>query len=88
MASKDREEGAGTGTTKMSDAVEVADSKVKNDRKGPRSGRIRTGLLLVGSALLGGIAVALWNRRSLTDIQNQAQEKGTKPKAIEDDAIY
>jgi hypothetical protein len=32
----------------------------------------RTGLLLTTSAALGGIAVALWNRRSLERIRQQA----------------
>lgn len=31
----------------------------------------RTGLLLVTSAALGGIAVAIWNRRTLAQIRQQ-----------------
>jgi uncharacterized membrane protein YebE (DUF533 family) len=31
----------------------------------------KTALLLAGSAAFGGLAVALWNRRELTQMQNQ-----------------
>ena len=72
----------------MSDPAEIIDSKENNEEKAPRSAHFRTGLLVVGSALLGGIAVALWNRRSLTDIQKQAQEKGPELDPVDDDAIY
>ncbi|HTZ89042.1 MAG TPA: hypothetical protein VMA71_01800 [Alloacidobacterium sp.] len=72
----------------MQDPVEVADSNKESHQKEPRSGRFRTGLLIIGSALLGGIAVALWNRRSLTDMQSKVQEKDAKPLPVDDDAIY
>lgn len=43
----------------------------ENQRRSPR-GFWRTGLLLTTSAALGGIAVALWNRRSLERIRQKA----------------
>jgi hypothetical protein len=75
-------------TTDRRESDNAYDSKGVNAPNEPRSGRLRTGLLIVGSALFGGIAVALWNRRTLTKMQNPAPEKGQKQPAIEDDAIY
>jgi hypothetical protein len=76
----------------MPDAIEATDSKERNDQKEPRNSRLRTGLLVVGSALLGGIAVALWNRRSLADIQNEArnqsEDQAQKSIQVDEDAIY
>jgi hypothetical protein len=72
----------------MSDALEPIDSKKENDQKEPRNSRLRTGLLVMGSALLGGIAVAVWNRRSLTDIRNQPEEPRSKAPSVDNDAIY
>jgi hypothetical protein len=71
----------------MQDSVETADSKREIEQKESRPSRFRTGFLVVGSALLGGIAVALWNRRSLADIRNQAPEKEPGPHPASDDAI-
>ncbi len=34
------------------------------------TGRLGTGLLLLTSAALGGIAVAVWNRRALVQLRN------------------
>lgn len=39
--------------------------------KGTVGGFWRTGLLLTSSAALGGIAVAIWNRRSLARMRQQ-----------------
>ena len=72
----------------MQDLVETTDSKEKKDQKEQHSSRLKTGLLVVGSALLGGIAVALWNRRSLAEIRNQSPEKDSDPPSGGDDAIY
>jgi hypothetical protein len=72
----------------MQDSVETIDNKDNSDQKGPRASRLRTGLLVIGSALLGGIAMALWNRRSLTEIRNQPPESGPKPLPPDDNAIY
>jgi hypothetical protein len=35
---------------------------------------VRSGLLLATSAALGGIAVAIWNRRTLADIRRPSDE--------------
>jgi len=72
----------------MSNPAQVIDSNSNEVDKETRSTRLRTGLLVLGSALFGGIAVVLWNRRTLTNIQNQCQDKAQKPISIDDDAIY
>jgi hypothetical protein len=48
--------------------------------------RLRTGLLMLSSALLGGIAFAIWNRRQISNIQQAPVEPGTS--SADDDAIY
>lgn len=50
--------------------------------------RIPTGLLLVASAFLGGIAVVFWNRRTLTTMKNRDQNSPEKPSQVDEDAIY
>ena len=72
----------------MPDSTEATDNKTDSVQKERGPNRLKTGLLVVGSALLGGIAVALWNRRSLTDIRNQPEEPGPKPPLPDDNAIY
>lgn len=39
----------------------------------PRLQAFRTGLLIAGSALLGGLAVVLWNRSSLSKLRQSAE---------------
>jgi hypothetical protein len=39
----------------------------------------RNALILLASAALGGVAVALWNRRELTQIQDQIQNERINP---------
>lgn len=68
----------------MKEPDQVIDSKEKD----VNSGRLRTGLLLFGSAVFGGIAVALWNRRTLGKMQNPPTETPKKISPVEDDAIY
>jgi hypothetical protein len=52
----------------------------------------RTLLMLAGSALLGGTAVALWNRRALSEIQehsrqeNYRRDESNQPSASDDAA--
>lgn len=72
----------------MQDTQEATDFKDNKEQKEVRSTRLRTSLLMLGSALVGGIAVVLWNRRSLSEIQNQTKQKNTDSLPIEDDAIY
>jgi hypothetical protein len=40
---------------------------------------VRSGLLVATSAALGGIAVAIWNRRTLADIRRGADENQDFP---------
>ncbi len=44
-----------------------------------------TALLMAGSALLGGIAVALWNRRTLADMRDRRE---AEPLSAADEEIY
>jgi hypothetical protein len=66
----------------------MTDNKIDKAEEEPRSRRLRTGLLVVGSALFGGIAVVLWNRRILASMQNQCRNEPPKPVSVDDDAIY
>jgi hypothetical protein len=43
----------------------------------------RTLLMLAGSALLGGTAVALWNRRALSEIQGHSPARSRQPLDLE-----
>ncbi|MGI8771281.1 MAG: hypothetical protein ACR2JE_07580 [Acidobacteriaceae bacterium] len=47
-----------------------------------QTSRFRTGLLLVSSAALGGIAVAVWNRRLLRELRTSLESaSGGEPAA-------
>jgi len=50
----------------------------------PRFQALRTGLLIAGSALLGGLAVVLWNRSSLSTLR-QPVEPGPLPPTFPDE---
>jgi len=53
--------------------------------------RVRTGVLLAGSALIGCFAVAVWNRKALVSLVRGriAQREDAPPEhAGNDDAIY
>jgi hypothetical protein len=50
----------------------------------PRLQAIRTGLLIAGSALLGGLAVVLWNRSSLSRLR-QPVETASRPSLYPDE---
>lgn len=45
---------------------------------------LRTGLLMAGSALLGGLAVVLWNRKSLASLRQPAAPPN-RPPEIQDE---
>jgi hypothetical protein len=62
------------------EAPGAADKATENPSPAPLGSFWRTGLLLTSSAVLGGIAVAIWNRRSLARIR-QASE--SRPKLAE-----
>lgn len=72
----------------MSDPQQAADSKTHEGRKEVRAEVLRTGLLLLGSAVFGGVAVALWNRRTLAKMQEQPADTQPSPLPVDDDAIY
>jgi cytoskeletal protein RodZ len=72
----------------MSDTAQVPDSGSENPKEEPRRRRFRTGLLVLSSAAFGGLAVALWNRRTLARMQNESQESAPKPVPPDDEAIY
>lgn len=72
----------------MQESVEVVDLKGSNDPRRALPARLKTGLLIAGSALFGGIAVVLWNRRTLAKMQNQTGQKVPKEAMPDEDAIY
>ena len=43
----------------------------------PRKNPLRTALMLAGSAAVGGLAVALWHRRTLTELRRESAAKPT-----------
>ena len=64
---------------------DTADDKlaIDNSQK-PRFHGLRTGLLMAGSALLGGLAVVLWNRKTLANLRQPAASSNQPPE-IEDE---
>ena len=59
----------------------------KPGTESPRKTRfdgLRTGLLMAGSALLGGLAVVLWNRKSLANLRQPAAPSNQPPE-VEDE---
>jgi hypothetical protein len=72
----------------MKKSHQITDSKNNTREEPPSARRLRTGLLLIGSAIFGGIAVAFWNRRTLAKMQGQSQEKVPHPRQIDENAIY
>ena len=50
----------------------------------PRIAGFRTVWLVAGSALLGGLAVVLWNRKTLANLRQPAAESN-RPPAIPDE---
>ncbi|HVW76766.1 MAG TPA: hypothetical protein VHB45_04080 [Alloacidobacterium sp.] len=79
---------SGTGNKDMEKNKKSADSKREEGKKQGREGIIRTSLLILGSAVFGGIAVVLWNRRALTNIQNPPPQSGQESISADSDAIY
>lgn len=62
-----------------------SDSETRTDPPARKSLRIlETGLLVTGSALLGGLAVALWHRKSLSKLRERGEVPAAEP--IEEDA--
>ncbi len=61
----------------------------QNPRGNGFSGRKlwQTALLLAGSAVFGGLAVAFWNRKELAEMRSRVPENQQQPESREDD-IY
>jgi hypothetical protein len=60
------------------------DPETQPDRPAPLGLRIlETGLLVAGSAFLGGLAVAFWHRKSLSKLRQPAIEPHPAP--VEED---
>ena len=66
----------------MNAPVESAEAPVEPTAAPPRQRPFRTGLLIATSALLGGLAVVLWNRNSLLRLRQPPQSG--QPAAPED----
>jgi hypothetical protein len=49
---------------------------------------LRAALLFAGSAALGGLAVALWDRKTLTAMRRKAAEPAPAPPPAPDEDIY
>jgi hypothetical protein len=56
--------------------------------RGSSPSKLQTGLLMISSALLGGIAFAVWNRRQIGSIHSQPVPESQGTNSAEDDAIY
>ena len=72
----------------MSDPDQVVDLKEEDKKQTEKPARTHMGFLPLGSAIFGGIAVALWNRRTLAKMQNRSEESPGNILPLEDDAIY
>jgi hypothetical protein len=72
----------------MEKHTEANDSKERKPAEARGSSRLRTGLLVVGSAIFGGVAVAFWNRRTLGKMRENPAENRSHPEKMDDEAIY
>jgi len=59
---------------------EPSEPQTRSKATQPALGLIRTSLLMAGSALLGGLAVVLWNRKSLASLRQPVPEPNRSPK--------
>lgn len=76
--SRDPERGYDHPMAPQNERLETS-APLENNTIQPRAWRIwRTGLLFATSAVLGGIAVALWNRRSLERIRQEWESRATR----------
>ena len=68
-----------------------SDHDGKHTQSPSESGNLwKTGLLLAGSAIFGGLAVAFWHRHTLLNMRRAAAEDRPVPRPAppEDDVIY
>jgi hypothetical protein len=70
---------------RMKNVKEVTESTRERPK---RDSLLQTSLLMLGSALFGGIAVAFWNRRTLASMQDPKQQAEIIPITQDDDVIY
>jgi len=80
------------GLHNLPQSVHMTEESAKEMEKRPGQASIarkpwQTALLLVGSAALGGMAVAIWNRKVLADMRNRMAEPAKRNTGREDD-IY
>ncbi|HEV2275012.1 MAG TPA: hypothetical protein VGR96_12650 [Acidobacteriaceae bacterium] len=73
-----------TGRNQVQDATAIA--AAESQAAEPASGGLwRASLLLTTSAVLGGIAVAIWNRRTLARIRQQMESRDAHETASSED---
>ncbi len=58
------------------------------ESKGEPSNPFKTAALMLGSALMGGVAFAIWNRRQIAKIHEQPWNGSRPPPLADDDGIY
>jgi cytoskeletal protein RodZ len=61
---------------------------IENKDLDSKKSRIRAGLWLLGSAVFGGVAVALWNRRTLAKMQEKQKEGQPQSQKADGNVIY
>jgi cytoskeletal protein RodZ len=72
----------------MDKSFQIIDNKSDIKKESSSSHRLRTSLLLMGSAIFGGLAVAFWNRRTLAKMQGQSPKENQQSTKIDENAIY
>jgi len=63
----------------------------QSNLRGPREPRqvLKAGFLMLTSALLGGVAFAIWNKRQIASMKENSAGSEEKPiPTADDDAIY
>jgi len=71
----------------LAEKKETADTHELATRSASRP-LLRTVLLMMSSALLGGVAFAIWNRRQISSIREKDTVYPWPPVSDDDDAIY
>jgi len=72
----------------MKEPFQPDDSKRKDGGQQSPHRRLRTGLLVLGSAIFGGVAVVFWNRRTLAKMQEKSSEENKNAPKIDENTIY
>lgn len=71
-----RSQGAQEDARQAAGLVEPLPGRVENSSAQGRQ-RWSTAFLVVGSALFGATALALWNRRTIANLRSQIESRGT-----------